>query len=275
MTSPFDPRSWLPPGLPGIPGLTPPRAGAGGGERSWLDSWMDMTTWWIAPVTAAAGAMRPEQLLAQLVDGIATRFAGQRIVVSIDGRAVPARLDSLRLLRRDDRFEVRVDVREVEVQGVRVDELSAVARSVSIDPGVSTTIVARRVETTGRASLEDLVRWIDGRTDDWRLRLDPHGRVIATHVRRSVDIVVEPVVRDGVAFLEMREVGRGRWHVPVPAWLRLERTIDLQLHEGWTLVEARRSGDLVHFRLSCDELTHGFNPATLRDAILRGDTLEI
>jgi hypothetical protein len=274
MTSPFDPRSWLPPGLPGIPGITPARP-AGAGERSWLDTWMDMTTWWIAPVTAAAGAMRPEQLLAQLIDGIATRFAGQRIVVSIDGRAVPALLDSLRLLRRDDRFEVRVDVREVEVQGVRVDELSAVARSVSIDPGLETTIVARRIETSGTASLEDLVAWMDARTDEWTLRLDVHGRVRATHVARSVDVVVEPSVRDGVAYLEIREVGRKRWHVPVPAWLRLERTIDLTLADGWTLVEARRAGDRVHFRLRCDELSHGVNPAGLRDAILRGDTLEL
>jgi len=274
MTSPFDPRSWLPPGLPGIPGLVPPRPAAAG-ERSWLDAWMDMTTWWVAPVTAAAGAMRPEQLLAQLIDGIATRFAGQRIVLSIDGRSVPARLDSLRMLRRDDRFEVRVDVREVEVQGVHVEELSAVARSVSIDPGVSTTIVARRIETTGTASLADLVTWIDARTDEWTLSLDVHGRVRATHVERAIDIVVEPTVRDGVAYLEIREVGRKRWHVPVPTWLRLERTIDLELADGWTLVEARRAGDRVHFRLSCDELTHGVNPASLRDAIMRGDTLEL
>ena len=264
MTSPFDPRSWLP---------TP--FGRSEPDRSWLDTWMDMTTWWVAPVSAATEAMRPEQLLAQLIDGIATRFSGQRLVLSVGGRRVPVLLDSLRLFRRDERFEVRVDLRDVELHGVRFDEISAVARSVSVSPGTQTTIVARRIETDGVASLADLVRWLDARTDAWSLSLDRRGEVRARHVERAVSFLVEPSVREGVAFLELREARWAGIRLPVPRWLRLERQVDVALDGDWTLIEARRTGDRVHFRLERDELVHAVQPGRLREAVMRGEMLEL
>ena len=234
-----------------------------------------MTTWWVAPVSAATEAVRPEQLLAQLIDGIATRFSGQRLVLSVGGRRVPVLLDSLRLFRRDESFEVRLDLREVELQGVRFDEISAVARSVSISPGTQPTIVAKSIETEGVASLADLVAWLDARTDAWSLSLDRRGDVVARHVERAVSFIVDPTVRDGVAYLELREVKGAGLRLPVPRWLRLERRVELTIDGGWRLLEARRTGPTVHFRLERDELVHAVHPSRLRDAVLRGDVLEL
>jgi len=277
MTSPFDPRTWLP-GLSGLPGLPGQRA-TGDPERSWLEAWSELTTWWTAPLAAATDAMtdamRPEQLLAQLIDGIATRFSGKRIVISVGGRRVPAMLDSLRLFHRDERFEVRLDLRDVEVQGVHFDEISAVARSVSISPGTQPTIVARDIETEGSASLADLVRWLDERTHTWTLTIDRDGDVVARHVDKSVAFVVEPSVRNGEAFLELRQAAWSRLRVPVPRWLRLERRVDLDLEGDWSLMEARRSDTNMHFRLRRDQIVHSVHPARLRDAVMRGEMLEL
>jgi hypothetical protein len=268
MTSPFDPRSWL-------PGARPPAGDERADSSSWLDPWMDLTTWWVKPMAAATDAMRPENLLVQLIDGIASRFAGQRIELRIRGRKVPARLDSLRLVRRDDRNEVRVDLRELAVAGVPLDEVDAVARAVTITPGTTLTVVARGIEAIGRAPLVPVVRWLDEQVDAWSLSVDDASHILARHVARGVVVVVEPSVDAGAGHLELREVRYGNARVPIPRWLRLERSFPVALEGGWSVSEARRAGSTVQFRLACDELVHELQPATVRDAIARGDALDL
>ncbi|MEJ7584085.1 MAG: hypothetical protein WKF43_08345 [Acidimicrobiales bacterium] len=117
MTSPFDPRWWL----TGVgarkpdPGGEPPSIYA-----TWLDAWTDLTTWWVEPAVSAAESWRamPEQVLAQLVEGIASRFGGRSVDVEVRGHRVRAVLDSLSLLpRRAGSYELRLDVTNAVVEG--------------------------------------------------------------------------------------------------------------------------------------------------------------
>lgn len=262
MTSPFD-------RLPRLPGF---RLG-GLDERSWFDAWADLTTWWVEPAVAAVQMFpaQAEELLAQLIDGIAARFGGSRVDVMIRSHRVVATLDSLRMFRRRDRRELRIDLSDAEVAGLPFESLD-IAASVRLEPGVEPTFVASDIEVNGRSPLSPLVAWLDGRSREWSL--DVHGdEVLARRRASETTFIVAPVVRMNTVHLELRGVRWRGLHVPLPRWLRLERSYALGLEPGWSLVETGREGSHVRFRMQGREIEQRLDAKHLRDAIVRGAQL--
>lgn len=282
MTSPFDPRNWLP--RKPEDSTAPP---------SWLDLWMDATTWWVEPATRASesaarasaqmlSGQSPEQMLADLVDGVARRFAGNRIEVVLHGRPAKGRLDSIRVFRKDDRYEAKIDVSDGSFDGVPIEQATITVRSLRIDPGVPSRATAEGITITGRAALEPLIAWVDTRIDDWTLSVsdDARGRAViaAPHEARyrGASFVVDGTLRDNELHVELRGA---RWRmvkVGVPGWLRFTRTIPIrELSSGLRLDEATRRGDVVDFRLSLAEATGDIDLMAVRDAIVRGTRIII
>lgn len=258
----FGPQNWR---LGGPPG---------GGERSWLESWLDMTTWWVEPATRASAQVLsygPERILVELVDGVALRFGGERIECSVRGRSVAAHLDWLRLVPRKDRYEAHLQLSNVDSDGFAFDHLSAVAQSLEVDPGRHSRVTLSDIEVKGRSALTPVVAWLGSRLTDWILTVDQTGAVIARHRVRGVTLVVEPTVDHDAFQLELRAV-RWRGHrLQVPNWLRLKRTVaTLQLEPGVTVIEARRRGQAIDFDLRVESIQQGFELAQLREAILHG-----
>jgi hypothetical protein len=258
MASPLDPRSWF----------ADPRRSAGA-DRTWLDAWFDLTTWWVDPALSATQplGMRPDQLLAQLIDGIARRFEGQRVDVDVRGRRVRAVLDGIRLTRRDARSELSVDLAAVDVDGVRAARLELRARSVRVGPGATTTFVADDIDVDGELELRDAVAMVDERVPDWSLDVDADDEVVASQPRRRLAVHVEPTAHAGELRLEVRSIELRGFHVSVPRWLRLERSFAVPLEPGWTLTEAAAEGARVRFRLHGEGVREDLDLRQLRDAI--------
>jgi hypothetical protein len=277
MTSPFDPRNWL----PRKPGDTQP---------SWVDLWRDATTWWVEPAARAvepaarASAQMltgqpPERALAELVDGIARRFSGQHIELDLHGRVAQGRLDSLRVFRARERYEARADLSNGTFDGVPIEQVSIAVRSVAIEPGAPARLTAEGITIRGTAALEPLVDWLDPRLDDWNLSVDASGAIVAVPVDRryrGAAFVVDPTVEHDVLHLVLRG---GRWRalkLNLPGWLRFTRSIAIPpLPNDMTLDEARvRDGD-VEFVLSQPSASGTIDLAAMRDAIIRGTRLII
>jgi hypothetical protein len=268
MTSPLDPRSW-------VQGLL----GSGSEQRSWLDSWVDLTTWWIEPSLAAAQTLanQPIELLTQMIDGMAARYAGQQVELSIRGQRVSGWLDALRLLRRGDRHELRVDTHDIDIEGLpfRLAEFDIVVRSLSLVAGLTPTLVATDIEMRGRAGLEPVIAWAAQRVEGWQLGVQGE-RVTVTPVQmRSASFAVEPVVRDNTVTLEFRGVRWGPIHFGLPRWLRFERSVPIELAPGLTVVDAVREGDQVRFQLHLGKIEQRFEPKAIRDAIMHGSRLNV
>lgn len=252
-----------------------PTAAKSSGDRSWIDTWMDVTTWWVEPATAAANALGidPEALLVQLVDGVVARFGGRSIELDIDGRPVRASLDALRLRRRGASNELHVDLSDIDADGLPIHYLTAIARSVTLDAGLQPTVAAAGIEVEGRSPLAPLVAWVDERITAWDLSVDADNALVARKGPSKLTFGVEASVTDGVVLLEIRSLRWNRRQVPVPRWLRLERRVPLPMQDGWTMSEAASSGDQVRFRLLGERVEHRINPPSLRDAIRGGTRL--
>jgi hypothetical protein len=240
-------------------------------EHSWLDSWLNVTTWWIEPATRAsvqAFDYGPERILVEVVDGLAQRFGGGPLECSVHGRSVVAHLDWVRLVRRHDRHEGHLQLSRAAVDGFPFDRLSAVARSVQVASRLQPRVVLEDIEVKGRSELDAVVAWLATRLNGWGLAVED-GTVIARHRRDAVELEVEPSVEDDRVQVELRALRwRGR-RLPVPAWLRLTRTVaTLELQPGVTVVEGRRKGRAVEFELRIDSVEQKFELAQIRDAIL-------
>lgn len=243
-------------------------------SRSWLDTWMDVTTWWVEPATAAVNALGidPEALLAQLVDGVMARFGGRSIDLDIHGRPVRASLDSLHLLRRGSSNDVHVDMSDVDADGLSIGHVTAIARAVTIEPGLQATVHASAIEVEGRSPLEAVVVWVDDRVPAWDLRV-ADGKVLARRSGSAMTFGVDATVTDDVVRLEIRSVRWSRLRIGIPRWLRLERRVPLPMQDGWSMADATTSGGDVRFRLLGDRVEHRLNPPSLRDAIRAGTLL--
>ncbi len=241
--------------------------------RSWLDAWVDLTTWWVEPAVAAAQRFpaQAEELLAQMIDGVVARFGGERVDLTIRGQQVVATLDSMRLLRRRDRRELRIDLSDVDAAGVLFDTLGIVA-SVRLEPGVQPTFVATGIAVEGCAPLEPVIAWIDDRIGEWLLEVSDH-QIIARRGGSEATFVVEPFVRDDTVRLELRGVRWRKFAIGLPRWLRIERAFPVAMAPGWSLREARRDGDRVRFRLRGREVEQRLDAPRLREAIVRGAQL--
>ncbi|MBI2705748.1 MAG: hypothetical protein HYX32_10735 [Actinobacteria bacterium] len=252
---------------------------------SWLDLWLDATTWWVEPaaraVEPAARASAqlltgqpPERALAELADGIARRFSGEHLELVLHDRKAGGRLDSLRIFRTRDRYEARADLSDGTFDGVPIDQVSIAVRSVAVEPGTPARLTGEGITITGTAGLERLVAWLDQRIDTWKLSVDSTATIVAVpHGRRlhGLSFVVDPSVRDDVLHLELRG---GRWRrlrFGLPGWLRFTRTIDLPaLSNDLALAEARVSDGQVEFRLRQPSASGTIDLTSVREAIVRG-----
>ena len=244
------------------------------GERSWLESWLDLTTRWIEPAARAsvhAASYGPERALAELVDGLVQCFGEGRVEFSVRGRSVEANLDWLRLVRRKQRYEAHLQLSNVEVDGFAFEHLSAVAQSLQFDPGVHPRLTLSDIEVTGQSALAPVIRWLDTRLPGWVLAIDDAGTVVARHAARGLTLEVEPSVDHDQLQLELRALRWGQRRLPVPGWLRLRRTTaTVSLPPGVSVIEARRRGAVIDFRLGVQSIQQDLELAQLRDALLQG-----
>jgi hypothetical protein len=249
------------------------------GERSWLDTWVNITTWWMEPA-ARAGAQvlsyGPERILVEIVDGVVQRFGDGSIEFSAGERSGKANLDWLRLITRRGRHEAHLQLSDLEFDGFAFDHLSAVVDSVQIISGRHPRLTLDDIRVSGRSLLSVVVGWINDRTADWAITVEEAGTVVARHRVRDVTAEVELSVDHDRVEMELRAVRWRRHRVAVPPWLRLRRTIaTLELPPGVTVVEARRHGPWFDFDLHVDSIGRTFELAQLRDAILRGGRIPI
>ena len=247
------------------------------GERSWLECWLDRTTRWIEPAARAGAQVAsygPERALAELVDGLVQCFGDGRVEFSIRGRSVEANLDWLRLVHRKQRYEAHLQLSNVEFDGFAFDHLSAVAQSLRFDPGMHPRLTLSDIEVTGQSALTPVIRWLGTRLTEWVLTVDDAGAVVARHTAHSLTLEVEPSVDHDELHLELRAVRWGRRRLPVPSWLRLRRTAArMALPPGVTVIEARRRGEAIDFRLGVQSIQQKLELAQLRDALLQGARL--
>ena len=262
--SPLDPRFWM----QGI-------RDAAAGDASWLDTWTDLTTWWVEPTVNATRSLRvgSDQVLVQLIDGVATQFGGRNLQATVRDQPVTAELDSVRLLHRRDRRELRLDLSDVDAGEITFDQLRIVVRRVRLDVGVRMTLHLRDIEVDGIVAAPAMVAWLEGRTDPWRLRLTPDGAIEARPASSPLRLTISPRVDDDVVVVEAVEARYGRVRIPIPSWLRIHRRVPLDLEPGWHLPTAIPSAGTLRFRLEIDALTEELDPRLLREAILRRGVL--
>lgn len=264
MTSPFDPRHWLPQRPPGA-----------AGARSFLDSWAGLTAWTFDPLTAVTKSLpyQPEVMLTQLIEGLVAAFTGRRFELEAQGKAISGSLGSLRLVRRKGRNQVVVDVTDVDVDGVRLDQISVVAGSVRIQPGLEPVFEASDIEVGGSLPATAAVGWVDRHVPGWSLRLDDAGNLLGRRQGYQPEFVLAVEVTDDVAHLEVRGVRWRSRELSIPSWLRIERRFPLNLTAGWSIVAASRSKGEVRFRMLGQTFDQRLDAKQLRDAILRGGGL--
>jgi hypothetical protein len=213
-------------------------------------------------------------LLGELVAGVARRFQGERVELVIRGRAVRAVLERLVLHRRDRRQRAEIELRDVDVHGYDLEAVSAVAESVRLESLPASRFVASDIAIAGRSALAPLVSWLDRYSEEWSLEVDASGRVRAHHARRPVVAVVEPVVEHDVLTIELTGLAWRGLRLPLPAPARLTRRHQLPpLSPGLSVVEARRDGDAVDFRLELDSISERLDVRALHWAIVGGTRL--
>jgi hypothetical protein len=265
MSAFFDPfRPW---------GSWPWPRGEPAAEAAWLDTWEAATTWWTEPArgTGRELAEANARLLAELADGLMRRFEGRRIELLLGRGPVTGVLESIRLRRTADRYTGRLELSDAVWDGLAMEVVSATAGAVGIESGAPPRLAMTDAELAGRSPVAALVAWIAPRVAGWTLGVDADGRVEAHGRRPGLTLVVEPDVVEHELRLELRAL---RWHglrLQVPSWLRLVRTTPLPpLPHRARVVDARRRGDAIDFRLVVGSLQAAFDPARLRDAVFKG-----
>ena len=250
MTPVFDPRNWR------------------GDQLPWVDRWVDLTRSWLQP--GARLGIEPECILADLVDGVVQRFGGRPVEITVRGRLVRAQLDSLRLRRRPERCEVRMELSDVGFDGFRFEQVSAEVSSVGIEPERQPRLVASKIGVTGRSALAPIVAWLASQVPDWTLTVDDTGRIAGHHIARPITVEVEPWVDHDLLHIQLSQL---RWHgrrLPVPRRLLRRNPVALSpLASGVSVVAARRRGPTVDFELQIAAIRQEIELAHLREAILR------
>ncbi len=210
-----------------------------------------------------------ELLLGELVAGIARRYQGERVELVVRGLAVGAVLERFGLQGRGRGQRAELELREVDVDGYELETVSAVARSVRLEPFPASRFVATNIELSGRSALAPLVSWLDRYSREWSLEVDAEGRVLARHERRSIIAVVEPTVTGDVLTIELRGLAWRGLHLPLPGHPRFTRHHRLPpVSRGLSVVEARRDGTAVDFRLAVAEVSERLDVRALNRAVL-------
>ena len=240
-------------------------------EGSWLELWSEATQLWTQPAAenAESWGEAGARMLADLVDGLTGRLEGRRIELTLAGRRARATVDWFRMRRTGERFQARAELTEADWDGWPLETLVVSAGSLRVVP--PTTLSITDLEMLGRSPLAPVITRLNLELNAWRLSVDDHSRVRAHRRGSAITLTVEPVVRSHQLAVELRSVRVHRLRLDVPAWLRLTRTRTLPpLAHGASIVEAKRCGDMVEFRLAASSISEQFDPARLRDALSRG-----
>lgn len=263
MTSYFDPKYW-----------SPFRAAEVG--KSWVDQWASVTASWVDPVaTLGAGtvtALLPDVLMTALTDGIASRFGGKQIDVTLYGTQIQGVLEGLRLRRRGSVFETEIELTDVDWNGHTFERLSAVANGVRLVPGVPTRLESQQIDVEGRVDVASVVDWLNERGLDWVLRAEESGLIHAHHPGRRLTAIVDAAITDDMVRIN---VIRARWMgLPVPQGLLTSRTFQLSpLPNDARIVRAVREGTSVRFSLDVPAVSGSLDLAQIRTAIVAGTGL--
>ena len=183
---------------------------------------------------------------------LAASLEGRRLNLTFAGRAFEALVHWVGVRDGDEAHQVRVELRDVAYDGWRIDSLEIVADEVRLEALPDGTLTACGVRVDGCTPLAPVVAWLDQRSADWRLAVGPGGQVEARDGGSpGMRVDIEASVTDGEVHLELCGVGRGGGRLALPGWLRLRRTVPLPaLPLGAEVVDARRRGDMVEFRLT-------------------------
>jgi hypothetical protein len=253
--------------------LSPPTGGLPRSASSASDTWLDATKWWTDPLPEASQESWGEmhgRLLAELVAGVAKGFKDRVLELDIDDQRLRAVLQSVRLERRSGGYEARLELRHIGWADRAIESLSIVAGSVSLTAPPGARITASQIEINARATLGNVVGWLDTRVADWTLA-PGDGNTVAVH--RPGDtrtFFIDGVVHDDELQCELRAIRWRRMRVAVPRWLRLSRAMRLPAFPGGaSLIEASRRGDVVRFQATVPSLSRRVDLGQLRDAISR------
>ncbi|MFD4181313.1 hypothetical protein [Rhodococcus sp. NPDC058514] len=221
-----------------------------------------ITASWVDPVaTLGAGTMTalvPDPVMTALSLGIARRYVGREVAVTLQGVPVTAQLGSLRVRRQGAHFESRARLTGIVWGGHELEEVTAVANGVRLVPGVPTRVHTARIDLEGRVALSALVTEVNGRDLDWTLQAEESGLIRAAHRHRRLTAVVDASIVEDVLRIE---VIRARWRgLPVPRRYLPAPVIPLPpLPNGARNVHATREGHVVRFTLEIPTLSSSFD----------------
>jgi len=266
MASPFDPTTWWP--------WAPRKAS----DQSWLDSWLDLTTWWVEPAKTMAERARrtdPRVVLLEIVEGISRQFESQRFDAVVRSTPVSGVLESIRLVRSET-VDARVELRDVTIADFAIDRISANVPSVDLQLGRDVRLSADRPTVQLHIRLRELVEWARSSVPEvWTLRLDHADHLWADHRTRPVRLRLDPELRGETVELTVRAVRLWDHTFRLPRWLRPTRTVTPPLPGGVTLIGAFTSGAHVDATIELQPLDERIDLAQLRNAVARRQTLAL
>lgn len=263
MASYFDPKYW-----------SPLRAAELG--KSWLDQWVATTAAWVDPVaTLGAGtvtALLPDVVLTALLDGVAGRFGGRSMEVTLGGTPVRAVLDSMKVRRTGASFRAEAQLSQLDWHGLQIEKLTAVATGVRLIPNVPARLEARQVDLEGDVRMSELTEWLNGRGLEWTLEAADDGLIHARHRKRNLTALVDASVRNDEVWIVVHDA---RWHgLPIPRVALPQHRIALgPMPNGVRIVKAVREGGVARFTLDVPAVSGSFDLTQIRDAVVAGTRL--
>jgi hypothetical protein len=250
------------------------------GAPATFDMWLAATRWWTAPaldIAQLGWEEMSERILRQLSDGLVAGFASRPLELVVDGSRVRARMKSVELARGPDGLTARLELADAAVDGLEVESLSLVVRSLGLTSPPDCRLTADAVAITGEGTVEQVVAWLDGRVGGWRLAVEGDERVVAAaRGRGRAKLLVDAFVDAGALRVAVVGARWGRLRLPWPRWMRPTRAMSLP--PGPSLVcidDARRCGDRVRFRATMPAVSRRVDLAQVRDAVSRGAALAL
>jgi hypothetical protein len=205
--------------------------------------------WWTKTLVESAGANSWES-----ADAIAQAFRGRAITFDVGGRRLTAVLSRIELRPGGDRG-ARLELTDVNVDGVRVPSILVNASEVTFEPPPDLGLLLAGVEVSGEIPVSELVAWADRQTPDWDLKLVDGGRISAQARADGRQVIAVPTVIAGRLELEIRHVAWRGIGLDLPRWLKMTHRVPLpSLPDGVSILHAAREGDAVDFRLAVNDV---------------------
>jgi hypothetical protein len=243
-----------------------------------LDTWLDLTTWWVEPAKNMADRARradPRVVLVEMIEGISRQFESQRFDAVVRSTPVSGILESIRLVRTET-VDARVELRDVKIADFTIERVTANVPSVGLQITRDVRLSAAGPTVQLHIDVRELLEWLRPNVPDiWSLRLDHADHLWAKHVTRPVEVRVEPELRDENIELRVRAVRLWGHTFRLPRWLRPTRTVTPPLPDGMQLVGAFTSGAHVDATIELQPLDERIDLAQLRNAVARRQTLTL